>query len=251
MLSISKLSASANECLGWPYESPGTNDSSGIDCSGLFVYAFRQLGASIYHGSNTIYRNYCGKKGRLTDALKKSLLPGTAVFTGKTDTDHGHIGLYVGNGKVVEASGTQAGVCTSNITANKWTYYGLLKEVVYPETGNTENTEPAKDESFPTLRKGDKGPWVTKAQTELAQRGYSLGSSGIDGDFGPATESAVKKFQRDWGLDQDGVIGPKTWSVLTSAPVKEKTYTVTVKGLTASQAKALLNNYKNATMKEE
>ena len=31
---IQALSAS---CLGWPYVSPGTNDSRGIDCSGLFV----------------------------------------------------------------------------------------------------------------------------------------------------------------------------------------------------------------------
>jgi len=197
-----------------------------------------------------MYKSYCSKKGKLNDTLKKSLLPGTAVFTG-TEKDHGHVGLYVGDGKVIEASGTQAGVCTSNITANKWTYYGLLKGVQYPDMPETD-PEPAKDDSgLPTLRRGDKGPYVTKAQTELAQRGYSLGSSGIDGDFGPATEKAVKQFQKDWGLDQDGVIGPKTWSVLTSAPVKEKSYTVTVKGMTASQAKALCNQYKNSSMKEE
>ena len=49
--------------LSWPYVSPCTNDSRGIDCSGLFVKAYRDQGASIYHGSNTIYRKYCSEKG--------------------------------------------------------------------------------------------------------------------------------------------------------------------------------------------
>ena len=74
MLDVKKLCASAEECLGWPYVSPGTNDSRGIDCSGLFVKCFRDQGASIYHGSNTIYRKYCSEKGKLTSVSQ--LKPG-------------------------------------------------------------------------------------------------------------------------------------------------------------------------------
>ena len=62
MLDVKKLVASVESCLGWPYVSPGTNDQNGIDCSGLFVKAFRDQGASIYHGSNSIYRKYCRRK---------------------------------------------------------------------------------------------------------------------------------------------------------------------------------------------
>ncbi len=47
MLDARKLIASVEECLGWPYVSPGTNDARGIDCSGLFVKAYRAQGASI------------------------------------------------------------------------------------------------------------------------------------------------------------------------------------------------------------
>ena len=41
MLDVKKLIKSAEECLVWPYVSPGSNDSRGIDCSGLFVKCFR------------------------------------------------------------------------------------------------------------------------------------------------------------------------------------------------------------------
>ena len=78
MLDVNKLIVSVEECLGWPYVSPGTNDSRGIDCSGLFVKAYRDQGASIYHGSNTIYRKYCSEKGKLSSVSQ--LKPGMAVF---------------------------------------------------------------------------------------------------------------------------------------------------------------------------
>lgn len=78
------------------------------DCSGLFYWAFKQLGGYMYHGSNTMYKSYCTSKGKLnkngrTDG--QPLKPGTAVFTGN-ESNHGHVGLYIGNDTVIEASGT-------------------------------------------------------------------------------------------------------------------------------------------------
>ena len=103
------------------------------DCSGLFVWAYKKYGLSIAHASNSIYKSYCNVKGKLKAGVRedgKELLPGTAVFTG-TENDHGHIGLYIGNGWVIEASGTQTGVIKSKVSLAKWTYFGELNAVNY------------------------------------------------------------------------------------------------------------------------
>lgn len=63
----------------------------------------------------------------------------------------------------------------------------------------------------PTLRRGSKGEAVKGLQNALRQRGHHLN---IDGTFGPATESAVRTFQRDAGLAEDGIVGPHTWGAL-------------------------------------
>ncbi|MFI5688349.1 protein kinase [Streptomyces sp. NPDC051636] len=65
-------------------------------------------------------------------------------------------------------------------------------------------------------RQGDSGKRVLQVQCILTQRGYDVGSSGVDGDFGSGTESAVRNFQSDKGLDADGVVGHETWTALRS-----------------------------------
>ena len=48
------------------------------DCYGLLVWAFKQHGGSIYHGSNTMWRKYCTSQGSLTGVVQ--IRPGSAVF---------------------------------------------------------------------------------------------------------------------------------------------------------------------------
>lgn len=224
------------------------------DCSGLFVWAFKQLGGSIYHGSNSIYDRYCKEKGKITDDIRKNMKPGTAVFVCKASGNKSHIGLYVGDGKVIEACSTQAGVCTSNITAGKWTYYGLLKDVSYSASNaHILPSEPADDkiptENLPTLRKGNTGEYVTLLQTKLLQKGYDLGKYSIDGDFGSATLTAVKQFQRDHGLTVDGVVGKTTWTALNEQSTN--LYTVTIPHLPKFKAEALIKDYAGSSIVEE
>jgi peptidoglycan hydrolase-like protein with peptidoglycan-binding domain len=69
--------------------------------------------------------------------------------------------------------------------------------------------------SSPTLARGAKGSQVTELQKLLEAAGVSPGR--IDGDFGPMTQAAVRRFQQAKGLVVDGVVGPKTWAALRSS----------------------------------
>lgn len=72
-------------------------------------------------------------------------------------------------------------------------------------------------EPINTRYKGCKGTGVKWVQWHLLEAGYSVGSSAIDGSFGPATDKAVRKFQTDKQLEIDGRVGPKTRTALKEA----------------------------------
>lgn len=234
------------------------------DCANLIRWAAKQAGdGSIHAGSNLIFDFDIAAKGQLSNGQRTDghpLKPGTLVFTGENKGEHGHVGGYAGNGEVIEDVGTHTGVVTSKVTNGKWKWWGEPKHMEFdvpegeyvpaaemPENGPEQPEQPA-DGNTPatgrqTLRKGAKGADVKYLQELLQARGYSLGKYGVDGDFGSATEKAVKQFQKDWNLQQDGVVGPKTWAMLQSTPVKEILYTVTISHLPAVTADEIINKY--------
>lgn len=62
--------------------------------------------------------------------------------------------------------------------------------------------------TYKTLRKGDRGKSVISMQEALIKLGYLKGAS--DGNFGTGTKTAVENFQKENGLDVDGIAGAKT-----------------------------------------
>ncbi|WP_121060911.1 peptidoglycan-binding protein [Chachezhania antarctica] len=61
----------------------------------------------------------------------------------------------------------------------------------------------------PVLRRGSFGAEVERLQTLLHEAGWPIA---VDGDFGPATELAVMRFQATEGLVIDGIVGRNTWA---------------------------------------
>ena len=107
------------------------------DCSGLFAWAFRQLGGYCYHGSNTMFRRYSSASGSLAAGKRtdgEPLKPGTAVYKFNASEGYHHVGLYIGEGTAIEAKGTAYGVVKSKIGSG-WTHWGELKGVDYAEKG--------------------------------------------------------------------------------------------------------------------
>jgi peptidoglycan hydrolase-like protein with peptidoglycan-binding domain len=64
------------------------------------------------------------------------------------------------------------------------------------------------------LKKGSFGEEVKQWQLFLQSAGYKIPF--VDGAFGPQTEKETIKFQAKNGLKPDGVVGPKTWSFVTT-----------------------------------
>jgi len=67
----------------------------------------------------------------------------------------------------------------------------------------------------PAIEKGMTGPEVGWLQYELNNKGYDIGSCGIDCDFGEDTENAVKAFQSDNSLAPDGIVDFETINALS------------------------------------
>lgn len=74
--------------------------------------------------------------------------------------------------------------------------------------------EKAAGLTLPTLQAGSKGESVKAMQALLLLNGCGMGVYGADGDFGPATDKAVRQYQAAHGLDADGIVEQRTWSKL-------------------------------------
>lgn len=191
------------------------------DCSGLIKWASWCNGnikqdpvykASEDLGANGMYRT-ATKKGTIKNFDN---VPGRLVFKEKNGSMH-HVGVYIGNGRVVEAKGHAYGIVESALSSG-WTHWGqcsFIKEDTKPDpkpepSGKYEGT-------WPTLPKrgwfavGDTGINVKRMQEVLLWlKPDCLPRYGADGEIGSETYAAVKACQEILGVVVDGLYGPKT-----------------------------------------
>jgi len=78
--------------VGVPYRWGGASPTSGFDCSGLVLWAYGRLGVELPHSSYALF-----DLGR--PVARNELQPGDMVFF----SGLGHMGLYVGRGRMVHA----------------------------------------------------------------------------------------------------------------------------------------------------
>jgi predicted nucleic acid-binding Zn-ribbon protein len=158
-----------------------------FDCIGIDKYArWVRPDGSVPYDSKTDWNT----AGLLNRAKSKGMKMG-AISTipnvpGIMVDFPGHVGVYLGNGKVLEARGGAFGVVETNLKDRPWTSWYYNPELNYEED---------KD----MLQRGSKGTLVIEWQKFLVKQGYNLGNFGVnkdgcDGDFGNATEVATMSF---------------------------------------------------------
>lgn len=87
-----RAAAIALDAVGVPYRWGGSSPSSGFDCSGLVYWAYGHVGIELPHSSYALHD--------LGRAVSRSRLkPGDLLFF----SGLGHVGLYVGRGRMVHA----------------------------------------------------------------------------------------------------------------------------------------------------
>lgn len=223
------------------------------ECGGSMAYAGSN---DMYRNAATYLATIANAKaeGKLVPGvgllIVEEVSDGTpAKYRGDGLGDATHVGFYVGetaltdvdkNGKsrvcnVVHSSSTMGRVAGSTM-ANGWTHVILFEEIDYrmdvsgiavggtltaadTVKDNPESLANTADVSkFFTVKRGCMGGAVRRLQTWLndLQGGDLLAE---DGDFGPATDAAVRAFQATQGLTVDGIVGQKTWAAL--AEVRE------------------------------
>ena len=190
------LKSGSDSCEGCKY-----SGRKAYDCAQLTRYAAKAAGLTLPSGASSQWN-----KGDWAAQGEIDTLPTAQVcfvFISRKDASPmGHTGIYMGDGTVVDARGHGTGVVRQALAEKDWTHWALL-----PGMDNSAAT-------LPTLRQGSTGASVTYAQTLLAGLGYDLGTTGTDGQYGPRTATAVRRFQHNNGLTPDGIIGQATWKLL-------------------------------------
>lgn len=172
----------ARHQIGKPYRWGGEGPSS-FDCSGLVHQAYLHAGLKLADGTADTYM------GMIRPVKRSQLTAGMLVFPHR-----GHVQLYSGNGRIVEAPRT-------GLDVREVPMWGWYTGGYFPGTLSVPRPYPGA-----LVKRGSTGATVRLVQ--------SVVRVAVDGVFGPRTEAAVKAFQRSHKLAADGIVGPMTWRVM-------------------------------------
>ena len=152
---------------------------------------------------------YCKEQGMEWGSMESMPdEPGVAVRMA------GHVGVYVGNGEVVEWRGFRYGCVITKLKERKWLHWYRLPWTEYKKSGQTgAAAQGVLGQRL--LKRGCTGEDVKMLQELLMMLGYELPEWGADGEYGMETGAAVRAFQVLNGLLIDGEYGEQTHRVMT------------------------------------
>ena len=211
----------------------GTVDSTFGSGTYAAVRAFQKkynLTADGVAGSETLKKLDSAYKNADSDKDDDSLRMGDSGSAVKDlQTKLKKLGYYDGTVDSTFGSGTYAAVKAFqkkyNLTADGVAGSETLKKLDTAYKNADSNTSTDDD----SLRKGATGAAVKTLQTNLKKLGFY--TAYVDGSFGSTTESAVKAFQRKYGLTADGVAGSATLKKIESAVASASSGKITTERL--------------------
>lgn len=156
-----------------------------------------------------LYNNNMGYK----DETHKFMISSGVNFSSTTGTEGSVMGEYIHKEVSIGSVGinaTTGGLSISlSASSDKCT---ATTSIVRQVVGSSPSGYPGY-----AVVKGSTGATVTKVQQRLNALGFTLNA---DGSFGPATDAAVRNFQKTRGISVDGSVGPTTWDYLFNKTFK-------------------------------
>lgn len=206
------LSGEQTSCDDCQYE-----DALSFDCAQLSKFTAAAGGVALPSGSNSQWT----KVGWAIQGEIATLPMDVVCFVFHHNDQTGrksHVGIYLGDGTVVDARGHASGVLHKDVALYPWTHYAIPIEIAR-EAGMDMSDRPTYAEMRrDTIRKGANGNAVAELQGLLNDWNPALLLK-VDGKFGTATHAAVILFQQKHGLIADGIVGPNTWCMLLQLDV--------------------------------
>lgn len=213
------------------YDADGTRQ---FDCCGLFK-------CFMWHDYHTKNASYYGKtqkdlscEGLLAEAKEKGPISTIPEIPGVLVYMKGHMGIYIGNGKVIESTaakydGKKGRIYRTYFKGNgtgcdgkrvTWTKWFKSPNLTYENEVKPEPTKPSSSSdnflgSRGYIKLGDRGSNVEKIANFMYKTFPAYTSKAALGNYyGPNIQKSIKEFQTRTGLEPDGCVGPLTLAML-------------------------------------
>jgi cell wall-associated NlpC family hydrolase len=167
-----------------------TNPKGYYDCSGLIVFClqyFNLIPKTVDYTASTLNSKLC------SPITKEELKIGDLCFN-KSSSGIVHVGVYMGNNRVLHARGTFYGIVNTQLFES-FNVFGRLKFF-------KDEIENNKEYDIMFCKYGDKNSNTGILQMYLKELGYY--TLKVDNNYGDGTKSAVIKLQTKYGLEQNG-----------------------------------------------
>lgn len=198
------------------------------DCSSAVISSFKQADVPLtctYTGNmrdDMLRHGFKDVTSQCNLATGSGMLPGDVLLN-----EVHHTAMFVGDGLEVEASVNERGGATGGQPGDQTGREILVRayrntypwDCVLRYVGNGDpvpDVPTGKPYNFTvhTVRRGSKGADVLLLQRLLRGMSFRDDDNVVlvrDGEFGEKTEQALRKFQKKYNLEVDGICGPASW----------------------------------------